>query len=179
MIAALPLLIACAAAWRPDAPRRFDLAPPPGWEVRRNARVLGNEFLTLVAPEGDAAIHVELVRLDARSRRLPADMLAETRALDQGRALGFENALWRLDRIGLDGHEAWAATGRRRFHQSSNDYTLVVARTRSHVVMLSLTAPVGGLAAATPAWSGVLESFRLPRDPVPDDVPFWDPDDGL
>lgn len=171
----LPLLLACAA-WRPDAPVRFDLSPPPGWTVARNTRFLGHDELTLVAPEGDASVHVELIPLDARTRRLPLDLIAELRALDRGRKLGVESSLWRMDRIALDGHDAWAATGRRAWHHKANDYTLVVSRTRTHAIVLTLQVPPGGLPRATPAWAHVLDAFRITRGRLPDDAPVFEPD---
>lgn len=180
MLHVLPLLLAgCVAAWRPDAPRRFDVALPDGWEVTRNVRVLDNDLLAARAPDGSAVVSVELIRSDRRSRELPLDLIAETRALQRGRVLGFENTRWRTDQIVIDGREAWAVTGRRAWRFVESDTTLVVTRTRTHVVLLTLDTPPGGLGEATPAWAGVLESFRLLRDRPTPDAPLWVGGDGV
>lgn len=175
----LLLLAGCAAAWRPDAPRRFDLDLPEGWVVTRNMRVLDNDLFAARSPAGDAVVSIELIRSDRRSRRLPLDLLAETRALHRGRAFGYENTRWRTDHVVVDGREAWAVTGRRTWRFVESDYSLVVTRTGSHVALLTLDTPVGGLDPATAAWSGVLESFRLLHAPLALDAPLWAPGDGV
>lgn len=167
------LLLGCVRAWHADHPGRFDLDPPSGWSVTRNTRFFGNDFFTLRAPTAPVTVSIECIRLDARSRRLPPDLLAETRALHMGRALGVDNVGWRMDRIDVDGHEAWAMTGRRTWHAAEADFTLLAVRLRDHVAFVTLQTPVGGLGAATPAWAGLLESLRFPRDPVAPDAPLF------
>lgn len=173
----LPLLLACVAAWRPDAPRRFDLEIPDGWHIRRNQSWFGNDQLILDQPEARASITIELVRSDPRADALPLDLLAETRALSMGRALGIESGRTRMDQIELDGREAWAVTGRRRWQFVEADYSTVVARAGRHVVVVTLMAPVGKLDGALTGWALVLGTLRFPRAPVAPDAPIFDPAD--
>ena len=173
----LSLLLACGAAWRPDAPGRFDLAVPTGWEIRRNARWLGNEVFSLANPAARATITLELVHADARSQEFPLDLLAEARALSMGRSLGIQSGRSHLHQIDLDGHEAWAVTGRRRWQFVEADYTTIVTRVGKHVAQLTLQAPVGMLDAQLPAWSVVLDSLRFPNDRVPADAALFVPED--
>jgi hypothetical protein len=37
----LPMLLLACAAWRPDAPGRFDLVVPQGWEITHNRSIFG------------------------------------------------------------------------------------------------------------------------------------------
>ncbi len=173
----LLLLLGCAAAWRPDAPGRFDLDVPGGWRITRNHRWFGNDVLELADPAARATITVELVHADARSRQLPLDLLAETRALSMGRSMGIENGRSHLHQIDLDGHEAWAVTGRRRWQFVEADYSTIITRAGRHVAQITLQAPAGQLDRALPAWSTVLETFRFPQDPVPADAPLFDPEE--
>lgn len=173
----LPFLLACAAAWHPGAPRRFDLEIPPGWRVRRNQTWFGNDQLILDEPTLRASIAIELVRSDRRADQLPLDLLAESRALSMGRALGVESGRTHLDQIELDGREAWAVTGRRRWQFVEADFSTVVARAGGHVVTVTLTAPVGELDHALTGWALVLDTLRFPRAPIAPDAPQFDPDD--
>jgi len=171
------LLLGCIAAWRPDAPGRFDLDVPAGWVVTRNRTWIGNDVLELSNAEMRATITLELISADAASRRLPLDLLAETRALSMGRALGIESGRSHLHQIDLDGHEAWAVTGRRRWQFVEADYSTVIARAGRHVAQLTLQAPAGELDRALPAWMVVLDTLRFPLDPVRPDAPLFDPDE--
>ncbi|MFN7147823.1 MAG: hypothetical protein ACK4YP_28895, partial [Myxococcota bacterium] len=166
----LLFLLGCVAAWRPDATGRFDLAVPPGWEVTKNRRWFGNDFFVLTDDAARASITIELVRDDASSRRLPLDLLAETRALSMGRSLGIESTRSRLHQIELDGHEAWAVTGTRRWKFAVADYSAVIARAGRHVAQVTLQAPHGQLDRALVGWSIVLETLTFPQDRIPDDA---------
>jgi hypothetical protein len=172
----LLLLTACAAAWRPDAPGRFDLAVPTGWEITRNKRFFGNDFLTLASRDLRSTITVELVRSDPAARRLPLDLLAEVRALSMGRTLGVESTRVGLHQIDVDDHEAWAVTGSRRTTWSSADYSTIIAWVGPHLAQITLTTPAGELDRALPAWAGFLASVRFPLDPLPADRPLFDPE---
>lgn len=173
--ASLFALLACAAAWHPGAPKRFDVVVPDGWSITRNRTWLGNDTLALAQPDVRATITIELVHADARSRVVPLDLLAEARALSTGRALGVESDRTHMHQLALDGHEAWAVTGRRRWHFAAADYTAVYTRVGGHVAVISLVAPAGKLDTAAGAWTVVLETLRFPRDEVPEDAPIFDP----
>ncbi len=169
-------------AWHPPASHaqdagRFDLAVPAGWEVSRNRRWFGNDSFRLDNSTSRSTISLQLIRSDSASRRIPLDLLAETRALSTGRSLGIESAATRMDHVALDGHEAWAVTGQRRWRLVTSDFSTVVARVGDHVAILTLEAPRDGLNAAAGAWSVVLDSLRFPEDPVSTDAPQWDPED--
>ena len=171
-------LLACAAAWRPGAidRNRFDLALPEGWTVTRNRRVIGNDTLALANPALRSTITIELVHADAASRALPLDLLAEARALSTGRSLGVASDRGAMHQIALDGHEAWAVTGRRRWHFAVADYTAVYTRVGTHVAVISLVAPADGLDRAAGAWTTVLETLHFPRDPVAPDAAIFEPE---
>lgn len=163
--------VGCAHAWPGGRPVTFDLAVPEGWTVTRNYRWFGNEFLTM--SHEDAAIGVEILRETADTRRAPLDLLSETRALTWGRGLDVVNVATHADHIDLDGHEAWAVTGHRRWHDSAMVFSTVMMRTRTHAIILSLMAPSASFQTAVPAWSGVLSTFHLPHDRIPDDAPLY------
>jgi hypothetical protein len=171
------LALGCARAWHPAASDRFDLDVPPGWTVTRNRRWFGNDFFTIRAPDGGATISVECVRRDRQSDDLPLDLLAETRALYMGRVFDVENRRWRLDQIDVDGHEAWAVTGRRTWHDASADFSMITLRLSRHVAFVTLQTPPGGLDRQASAWTRVVDSLRFPRDPVPDDAPVFAPEE--
>jgi hypothetical protein len=168
---------ACVPAWHPDHPHRFDVTVPPGWTVTRNARWFGNDFFTLANAQARAEITLDVVRGDRTTAALPLDLLAETRALSVGRKLGITSGETHLDQIVLDGHEAWAVTGRRRWQFVTADFSAVVARVGHHVVMLTLQAPVGHLDDAAAGWSVVLDTLRFPHDRIPADAPLFAPED--
>ncbi len=170
------LLTGCAHAPPHRGSAAFDVDVPPGWTVTRNYRWFGNAFLTLA--HDDAAIGIEVIRETAGTRRAPLDLIAETRALTWGRGLGVTNTAARADHIELDGHEAWAVTGRRTWYDSTMAFSSVTTRTPRHAVMLTLMAPPSSFAQAVPAWSAVLASFRLPGDRIPDDAPLYPPERG-
>jgi hypothetical protein len=171
------LLLGCAAAWRPDAPGRFDLAVPAGWEVTRNTRFLGTHVLAMANDGARATITVALVPGAAGARDVPLDLVAESRALTSGRALGIQSGRTRLHQIALDGHEAWAVTGRRRWQFVEADYTAIYARVGPHLAEITLQTPAGQLDRSLTAWATVLDSLRFPRDPVAADAPQFDPDE--
>ncbi len=173
---ALIALIGCAAAWRPDAPGRFDLRVPDGWTITQNRRWLGTDVFTMSDPAARATISLQLVHADAGSAGLPLDLLAEARALSMGRELGVENSREEMHQIALDGHEAWAVTGRRRWKFVTADYTAVFARVGARVAALTFQAPSGELDASLLGWSVVLDTLRFPRDPVPPDAPHFEPE---
>lgn len=173
----LALLFGCAAAWRPDAPGRFDLVVPPGWEVATNRRTFGTHVLGLKSDAARATITVALLPDDTPARALPLELVAESRALTSGRALGIESGRSHLHQIDLDGHEAWAVTGRRRWQFVEADYTSVYARVGRHLAEITLQAPVGELDRALPAWAIVLDSLRFPLDRVAVDAPLFEPDE--
>lgn len=172
----LSLLLACAAAWRPDVAGRFDLQVPTGWSVTHNARSFGNDHLLLSHAGSRSTISIELVVADSDSRRLPLDLLAEVRAVSAGRSLGVENTRERMDQLEIDGHEAWAVTGRRRWRLITADYTMAVLRVGNRICILTLQAPSGELDAALYAWSIVLSTVRFPLDHIPADAPTFPPE---
>jgi hypothetical protein len=169
------LLLGCAAAWHPPG-GRLDLDVPAGWTVTRNRRWFGEDYLTLADPKAHASITLDLVRPDRGTEPLPLDLLAETRVLAEGRAFGVETARSRLDHVVLDGHEAWAITGRRRWHFVTADYSAIVARVGRRLAVLTLQAPAGHLDDVAPAWGVVLDTLRFPEDPVAADAPLFAPD---
>ncbi|MES2645008.1 MAG: hypothetical protein V4850_36315 [Myxococcota bacterium] len=173
---ALVALLGCAAAWRPGVPGRFDLVVPDGWSITENRRWLGNDVFTLADPAARATISIQLVRVDAPSADVPLDLLAEARALSMGRSLGVVNSRSDMHQIAVDGHEAWAVTGRRRWQFVEGDYTAVFAHVGRHLAAVTLQTPSGALDRSLRGWAIVLESLRFPRDPVPADAPHFEPD---
>jgi hypothetical protein len=167
----LPLL-ACAPALRANGDGWIDVAVPPGWRVARNVAAFGGATVALVAPDGQANVTLQLVRDTPRARELPLDLLAETRAFYMGRTLGYQSSVVRLDEIEVGGRPAWAATGTVRWHQAAGDYSLVALRTDRHVAFVTLVAPPGGLNAALPGWTIVLDTLRFPRSPGEPPPPF-------
>lgn len=174
----LPFLLACAVAWRPDAVGRFDLQVPPGWTVTHNVRSFGNDHLILSQPELRSTISIELVLADADSRRLPLDLLAEVRAISAGRSLGVENTRGRMDQLDVDGHEAWAVTGRRSWRLITADYSMVVLRVGNRIGIVTLQSPENSLDRSLVAWSIVLSTLRFPHDRIPADAPTFLPEEG-
>ncbi len=172
----LPMLLLACAAWRPDAPGRFDLVVPQGWEITHNRSIFGTDALTLVEPTARATITLQLVHADAASRVIPLDLLAETRSMAMGRTRGVENSRGPMSHIALDGHEAWAVTGRRRWQFADADYSAVYTRVGTRIAMITLQAPSGRLDDALRGWSVVLDTLRFPRDPVPPDAPEFEVD---
>ncbi|MDP2308130.1 MAG: hypothetical protein Q8P18_19070 [Pseudomonadota bacterium] len=169
-------LLGCVAAWRPDAPGRFDLVVPDGWTITQNRRWLGNDVFVLVEPAARATITIQLLRVDAASADVPLDLLAETRALSMGRTLGVVNSRSEMHHIALDDHEAWAVTGRRKWQFVEGDYTAVFARVGPHVAAITLQAPAGQLDTVLLGWSIVLQTLRFPRDPISPDAPQFEVD---
>ncbi len=70
--------------WRGD----LEVAAPPGWEVTRNYRFFGNQLFTLIDPEGDAAVTIELHKENRDSRALPLLLVSDALTMNQGRSLG-------------------------------------------------------------------------------------------
>lgn len=168
--------LACAPALRADGSGVVDLALPPGWSVVRNAAHMGGATVALVDAERQANVTVQLVRDTPSARAMPLDLLAETRALYMGRALGYRSSVQRLDAIELDGREAWAATGQVRWHHASGDFTLVAARAGRHVAFVTLIAPPGELDRSLTAWAIVLDTLRFPAAPSAAAAPPFTPE---
>jgi hypothetical protein len=149
----------CTAAWKPGVPGRFDLEPPEGFSVERNYRWFGNDFVVLA--RGKEAIEVARYKEDARSRRVPLDLVVEARALDWGRRFGVGSGQDGLHEIMVDGRQAWAVSGRRKWRWVEMGYTTVALRGGSHLVMLTGMAPAPEFESFVPSWSTMLEAFTL------------------
>ncbi|MCB9762731.1 MAG: hypothetical protein H6739_23220 [Alphaproteobacteria bacterium] len=170
-------LVGCLRAARPVPDSqplryagRFEVAVPDGWEVTRNWRFAGNRRLVLRAPQNDAAITVEMVREDWRSRDLPLSVVADVAMAEAGRSLGIAAEPLGQHQLLLAGREAWATTLRRHQGPASALATAVTLRADHHLVVLTLHSTAA--APPVPAWDLVLSSFALPRDPPPDTPPF-------
>lgn len=164
----------CAHAWVPGRAGTFDLDVPQGWSVTRNYRWFGNAFLTI--EQNDAAIGVQVIRETPATRRVPLDLVAEARVLTWGRTFGVENQAHRAHHIVLDGHEAWAVSGLRRWKFADMQFSTVVTRAGRHAVLLTVTAPPSRFAQVTPSFGAVLDSFRLPLHPIDPAAPLFEPD---
>lgn len=160
---------ACAPAWRPGRAGRFDLGVPEGFSVTRNYRWFGNDFLVLA--RGKEAIEVARYREDARSRRVPLDLLVEARGLDWGRRFGVGSGRDGLHEIMVDGRQAWVVSGRRRWRWVEMGYTTVALRGRTHLVMLTGMAPAADFEAFVPAWGELLDAFTLGEGPADERLP--------
>jgi hypothetical protein len=188
LLAGATLLVACARpGWEPGAPGPFDVVVPQGWAVVRNTRALGNRELVLRSRDGRATFALAWVRLDARARALPLDLLAETRALEQGRSVGFVNVIDDLRWIVLDERPAVAVTGRSTWRPVSEPvasaaqegtFSLVVVRSDERLALLLLSAPSGELDAYTGDLAVLLDGFRLLQTPRPEHIPLPDAEPG-
>ena len=179
------LLGACVRpAWEPGGGGPFDLVAPGGWTEVRNRRVLGNREVVLRSPDGRATFAVAWVRLDPRSRAMPLDLLAEVRALEQGRAVGFVNVIDDIRWIVLDDRPAVAVTGRSAWRPvkdaegrpdaQAGAYSLVAARTEDRLLLALLSAPAGELDAYTADLAVLLDGLHLLRAPRPAIEPLPD-----
>jgi hypothetical protein len=169
----------CGPAWRPDAGGQpFEVVPPAGWAIARNARAFGNRELVLRSPDGKASLSVLWVREDATSREVPLDLVAETRALGLGRAAGFATTLHDTRWIALDGRPAVAVTGATRWARGDGpggvhdarqegEVSLVAAREDGHVLFLVMAAPGGALDGYLPEIATLLEGLRFPTREAP------------
>jgi len=189
-LAALPcaaLLSACAhPAWEPGGTGPFDVVVPGGWAEVRNVRLLGNRELVLRSPDGRATFAVAWVRLDSHARAMPLDLLAEVRALEQGRAVGFVNVIDDIRWIVLDDRPAVAVTGRStwrpvgdaavRSDAQDGAYSLVVTRAEDRLLLALLSAPAAEIDAYTVDLAVLLDGLRLLRTPHPAIVPLPDAD---
>lgn len=160
-----PMLVACQAAWSPDAPGRFSLDPPEGWQVTRNYRWLGTDNLVLTRER--AAISLTLQPCRGRACQLPLGVLASVRALSWGRRLGVESAIVAEHEVLVDGRRGYAVTGVRRWRREQIGYTTILVRTEARLLELTLFAPPPMLDAQLGPWKSVVESLHLADPPPP------------
>ncbi len=187
----LPLLASvasCAPAWRPPPapPGPFDLVPPAGWTITTNRRFLGNRELVMVDASRRAAIVIQWVREDARTREVPVDLLVDVRAHAIGRAFGFVQQGTVVDTIALDGHPASAWVGDTQWRgratmleapaNQRGAVSMVAARVGTHIAVASLVAQGDTLDPYVPAFGVVLDGLRFPRDPVDMAAPAFEPE---
>jgi hypothetical protein len=92
---------------------------------------------------------------------LPLDLVASTRALSWGRRVGVENSVLSEHQIVVDGREAWAMTGLRRWRTQSIGFSTVLVRTCGRIAELTLHADPSMLDALATDWGALLDSVRL------------------
>jgi hypothetical protein len=184
----LTSMAACAPAWRPPPapPGPFDLVLPAGWTIATNRRVLGNRELVLVDPSRRAAIVVQWVREDARTRDVPVDLLVDVRAHALGRGFGFVQQGTVIDTISLDDHPAVAWLGDTQWRGSATmleaprnqrgTVSMVGARVGTHIALATLVAQGDTLDPYVPAFGIVLDGLRFPLDPVDKAAPAFEPE---
>ncbi len=186
LLLTLASVASCAPAWRPPPapPGPFDLVPPAGWILTTNRRFLGNRELVMRDASGRAAIVIQWVREDARTRDVPVDLLVDVRALAVGRAFGFVQRGTVVDTIVVDGYPAAAWVGDTQWRGSATmreapanqhgSVSMVVARVGTHIAVASLVAQGNNLDPYVPAF--VLDGLRFPRDPVDVAAPVFEPE---
>lgn len=147
---------------------------PEGWQVVRNARALGNHWVTLASPEQSTAITIELVREDSRSRALPLHMLADVLPLEAGRSLGLQSMPMAHHQIELAGREAWATTVKRRHGPEERLVSALYSRVDQHLLVLTLHTLAEAPKEVLTGWDTVMSTLWLPADPAPEVAPFQD-----
>ncbi len=154
-----------AEVWEGD----FRVAAPPGWEVSRNRRWLGNDLFTFTSPDRRDAITIERFREDRRSRDLPLSLVSDALTMNFGRAQGVRPELLGQDEILVADRPAWATTVLRRHGPGERLASTVALRGAGHLVLIGLHTVPEGVDDCALAWQLVLESFELPGEPVPKD----------
>jgi hypothetical protein len=174
-VSLLLLLLGCAAVHPTLDGRvsgRVAMEPPPGWELGANRRAFGSDHVVLMAPDQVTSVTVDLVREGARTRALPLHIVAETYALDHGRSLGIEAALIDVQEIELADRRAVAVTTSRRHGPQVVLASTVVARTETHMLLVTLHTLPEADPRIIQDWGALLESVELPFDPPGEEPPF-------
>ena len=179
------VLGACA---RPSVGSRvtepFRIDAPDGWRAVRSHGVFGNREVVFASPDGRATCAFAWVRLDAASRSMPLDLLAEVRALEQGRSVGFVNVVDDVRWIVLDDRPAVAVTGRSVWRPVASAgaattaqegaFSLVVTRTTDRMALVLVSAPSGELDSYVVDLAMFLDGFHILAEPAPAIAPLPD-----
>lgn len=135
------------------------LVVPDGWQLTRNHRAFGSDNVAM--KRGDAAISLLVTPDSGIPQGYPLDVFASVRAVAWGRSLGVENTVVAEHAVSVDGREAYAVTGLRRWRTTVIGYTMVVTRTCDRVAEVVLHAPPGSLDLHARDWGQVLDSLHL------------------
>jgi hypothetical protein len=152
-------LLACAPAVSGSVRDRVALTVPDGWRVTRNYRAFGGDNVAMAKEK--AAISLWVHNDQGIIQDYPLDVVASVRASAYGRSLGVESIAVAEHAVLIDGREAYAITGIRRWRTSTIAYSMVVTRTCDRVAELVLHAPVGQLDVFTRDWGQLLDSVAL------------------
>lgn len=172
------LLLGCLAAVHPTLDGRVSgrvvLEPPPGWELGANHRAFGSDHVVLMAPDDVTSVTVDLVREGGRTRDLPLYIVAETYALDHGRPLDIHAELLDVQEIVVADRRGIAVTTARHHGPQTMLASTVVARTETHMLLVTLHTLPEADPRIIQDWGALLESVELPYDPPGEEPPFLD-----
>lgn len=137
---------------------------PPGWMIQRNYRFLGSNHIEICTPDGRVAITLELLRASEHFRELPLDLIAEGIIGERDRGFGVETLALQRNEILIAGRRGVTLTGRRVHGPQIVDFTSIVARTDTRLLIVLLHAPEGRLGDYTLALERIIDTLALPRE---------------